>query len=252
MLKIQNLSVQIDDKKILNGLNLEIKEGEVHAIMGPNGTGKSTLSKVLMGSDEYQVTDGTMVFNDKVLNHLSTDEISRLGIFLAMQSPISIDGVLNSEFLKEAVNARSNEPVPLYSFVKKVNAAAKELEMPSDMIHRFLNQGASGGERKKNEVLQLKLLEPKLLILDELDSGLDVDSLKIVMKNIHDYLDTHKDASVLIITHYIKIFEYLKPDFVHMMKDGKIVHTGDYSFAKEIEKNGYSSTFDISKVESYE
>lgn len=252
MLSIKNLNVTIDEKNILNGFDLEILDGEIHAIMGPNGTGKSTLSKVLMGNKDYKIIDGALEFNGVKLNNLETDEISRLGIFLAMQSPISVDGVLNSEFLKEAVNARREQPVPLYEFVKKVNASAKELEMPNDMIHRSLNQGASGGERKKNEVLQIKLLEPKLLILDELDSGLDVDSLKIVMKNIHEYLDTHKDTSVLIITHYIKIFEYLKPDFVHMMKNGKIVKTGDYSLALDIEKNGYSDVVAIDKVEVYE
>ena len=159
---------------------------------------------------------------------------------------------VNSEFLKEAVNARSEKPVSLYSFVKKVNVALEELKMSSDMVHRSLNQGASGGERKKNEVLQLKLLEPKFIILDELDSGLDVDSLKIVMQNIRHYLEEHPTTSVLIITHYNKIFEYLKPDFVHMMKDGKIVATGDSSLALEIEKNGYNSTFDISKDLRYE
>jgi Fe-S cluster assembly ATP-binding protein len=170
---------------------------------------------------------------------MSTDERAREGIFLSMQNPISIDGVQNSEFIKTAINSNRETPVGLYEFIKKVTEKAKELEINDEMIHRSLNVGASGGERKKNEVLQMCMLEPKLIILDELDSGLDIDSLKICTKGINNYLKEHKDTGVLIITHYPRILEYIKPDYVHMMVNGTIVKTGDYNLAFEIEKNGY-------------
>lgn len=246
MLDIKKLNVKVKEKTILNDFDIEIMPGEIHGIMGPNGTGKSTLSKVIMGSHEYEVISGDILFNGIKLNDMTIDERARQGVFLSMQNPVSIEGVTNSEFLKTAVNANREAPIGLYEFIKKVESSADELSMPKEMIHRSINNGASGGERKKNEVLQMKLLEPKFIILDEIDSGLDVDSLRIVCKNINEYLATHKEASVLIITHYTRIFEYIIPNYVHMMVGGKIVQTGDKEFAFDIEKNGYTELNGIS------
>ena len=239
MLSIDKLNVIVGDKQILKDFSIDIKPGEIHAIMGPNGTGKSTLSKVIMGSKNYTIKSGKIKFEDKDISKLTTDERARLGIFLSMQNPISIDGVQNSEFIKTAVNSNRENPIGLYDFIKVITNKAKDLDIKDEMIHRSLNVGASGGERKKNEVLQMCILEPKFIILDELDSGLDIDSLKICTENINNYLEEHKDSSVLIITHYPRILEYIKPDYVHMMVNGTIVKTGDYNLALEIEKTGY-------------
>ena len=239
MLEIKKLNAVVGEKKIIEDFDLTIKDGEIHAIMGPNGTGKSTLSRVIMGNKNYEIESGKIVFDGKTINDLPVDERARMGIFLSMQNPISIEGVQDSEFIKTAMNANRETPISLYEFIKKVTGEAKNLDIKDEMIHRSLNVGASGGERKKNEVLQMKMLEPKFIILDELDSGLDVDSLKICCKNINEYLESHKDTSVLIITHYPRILEYLKPKYVHMMVDGKIVKTGDMSLALDIERNGY-------------
>ncbi len=239
MLKIDKINVSVGDKKIINDFSLDIGSGEIHAIMGPNGTGKSTLSKVLFGNKNYKLDSGTILFEDQDITMLKTDERARLGMFLSMQNPISIEGVQNSEFIKTAINARKDTPIGLYEFVKKMSEQSKELDISDEMVHRSLNVGASGGERKKNEVLQMCLLEPKLIILDELDSGLDIDSLKICTSAINKYLSEHKDASILIITHYPRILEYIKPKYVHMMVNGTIAKTGDYTLALDIEKNGY-------------
>ena len=220
MLSIDKLNVIVGDKQILKDFSIDIKPGEIHAIMGPNG------------------------FEDKDISKLTTDERARLGIFLSMQNPISIDGVQNSEFIKTAVNSNRENPIGLYDFIKVITNKAKDLDIKDEMIHRSLNVGASGGERKKNEVLQMCILEPKFIILDELDSGLDIDSLKICTENINKYLEEHKDSSVLIITHYPRILEYIKPDYVHMMVNGTIVKTGDYNLALEIEKTGYEKVLD--------
>ena len=238
MLKIDNLKVNIDEKEILKDFNLEINDGEVHVIMGPNGTGKSTLSRVIMRDEKYTVEKGKIKFYGEDIINLSTDEIARKGIFMAMQLPPEIDGVSNTDFLRTALDSR-NEKVSLYKFIKKVEKSSNELNMREDMIHRNINKGFSGGEKKKNEILQMKILEPKLIILDEIDSGLDVDSLKIVGENVSSYLNEHKDSSVLMITHYPRLLEYIKPDYVHIMVDGKIVKTGDYNLAVEIENDGY-------------
>ncbi|MBR1385469.1 MAG: Fe-S cluster assembly ATPase SufC [Bacilli bacterium] len=242
MLSIKKLFVKVKDKNILNDFNLDIKEGEIHAIMGPNGTGKSTLSKVILGNKNYEVVSGDIIFKKESILGLKTDEIARKGIFVAFQNPISIEGVQNSEFLKTAINERRENAIGLFEFVKEIKEKVKELDFSEEMIHRAVNVGASGGERKKNEVLQLSLLEPEFIILDELDSGLDIDSLKKVCEAINKYLESHKKTSVLIITHYPRILEYIKPQFVHMMVCGKIVKTGDYNLAFEIEKSGYSDT----------
>lgn len=240
MLKIENLSVKVDDRDILDNFNILINDGEVHAIMGPNGTGKSTLSKVIMGSSDYNILSGKIDFNGEDITELEVDERSRKGIFLSMQNPISIEGVTNSEFLRTALNARSDEPIRLFDFIKTIESSIKDLDIKNDIVHKAINEGSSGGERKKNEVLQIKVLKPSFIILDEVDSGLDVDSLRIVSENINKYKNDNLNTSILIITHYPRILEYIKPDFVHMMVGGKIVKTGNYDLAFEIEKNGYS------------
>ena len=241
MLNINNLSVKVIDSdiNILNKLNLEIGNGEVHAIMGPNGTGKSTLAKIIMGHYQYEVTGGNIKFNGKDITKLSVDERAKLGIFLSMQDPTVIDGVSNSEFIRTAQNEINGSKTNLYEFIKSMESSLDDLKLDSNMIHRSINKDFSGGEKKKNEILQMKLLKPQFIILDELDSGLDVDSLKIVSKNINKYLKDNKDCSILIITHYPRILEYIKPDYVHILKDGSIKKTGDMKLALEIEKNGY-------------
>jgi len=239
VLKIENLTIKTKEKEILNNFNINIGYGEIHAIMGPNGTGKSTLSKVIMGSSDYEIVNGNIIFEGLKLNDLAPDERAKKGIFLSFQNPLSIEGVTNSEFLRTAINNNRENPIGLYEFIKELDKGVEDLSMSNDMIHRAVNSGASGGERKKNEILQMKLLKPKFLILDELDSGLDVDSLKIVCKNINDYLNEYKDTSVLIITHYPRILEYIKPNYVHILKEGNIVSTGDYDLALQVEKDGY-------------
>ena len=240
MLKINNLEVSTDGKTILKDFDLIINDGEIHAIMGPNGVGKSTLSRVIMGDSNYKINNGDIIFNGDNLIALSTDERAKKGIFLAMQYPMEIEGVSNQDFLRTAISSVNNRRIGLYDFILKCEKGAEELSMNKDLIHRSLNVGFSGGEKKKNEVLQIKLLSPKFIILDELDSGLDVDSLRIVGENIKKYKEENKETSILIITHHPKILEYLKPDFVHVMNNGKILKTGNYSLANEIEKKGYN------------
>ena len=242
-LEIKNLNVSVLDKKILNDFNITINNGEIHAIMGPNGTGKSTLSRVILGDNHYSVLSGDILVDSKSILTLETDERAKLGIFLCFQNPISIEGISNSEFIRTAINSNNENTVGLYQFIKDIEKNIDELKMDHNMIHRSLNSGFSGGERKKNEILQMKMLKPKLIILDELDSGLDVDSLKIVCDNINNYLKENLDTSVLIITHYTRILEFIKPNFVHMMKEGTITISGDYNLAKIIEKQGYNETF---------
>ena len=242
-LEIKNLNVSVLDKKILNDFNITINSGEIHAIMGPNGTGKSTLSRVILGDKNYNVLSGDILVDSKSILTLETDERAKLGIFLCFQNPISIEGISNSEFIRTAINSNNENTVGLYQFIKDIEKSIDELKMDHNMIHRSLNSGFSGGERKKNEILQMKMLKPKLIILDELDSGLDVDSLKIVCDNINNYLKENLDTSVLIITHYTRILEFIKPNFVHMMKEGTITISGDYNLAKIIEKQGYNEAF---------
>ena len=239
-IEIKNLNASVKEKNILNDFNLTINTGEIHAIMGPNGTGKSTLSKVIMGDENYHINSGDILVDGKTILNLATDERARLGIFLCYQSPISIDGISNSEFIRTAMNANTDKPVGLYSFIKDLETNIDNLKMDKDMMHRSLNQGFSGGERKKNEILQILMLKPKLIIFDELDSGLDVDSLKIVCDNINKYLKENPDTSVIFITHYTRILNYVKPTHVHMMNNGTIVKSGDFNLALEIEEKGYN------------
>ena len=247
-LKIENLNVTVENKKILNNFNLEIKSGEIHAIMGPNGTGKSTILKVIMGDSNYTVESGNIYFDETLLNELTVSQRANLGIFLGMQLPPEIEGVTNADFLRTALHTKQKEQFKLFSFIKKLDENVEKLKMDKNMIHRDINEGFSGGERKKNEILQMYTLEPSIVMLDEIDSGLDVDSLKIVAKNIVKYKEENKDIAILIITHLTKILEYIKPDYVHVLGDGHILKTGDYSLALDIEKDGYKKYLDKSNI----
>lgn len=238
--KINKLHAKVEDKEILKGIDLEINAGEIHAIMGPNGTGKSTLSSVVMGHPKFDVTSGSIILNDESLIEMSVDERARKGVFLAMQYPQEISGITNSDFLRAAMNAKTDNETNLYTFIKKMDSAIADLKMNSDLAHRYLNEGFSGGEKKRNEILQMKLLEPKIAILDEIDSGLDVDALKIVGENVMEMAkDRSKDIGFLVITHYQRLLDYIKPDFVHIMLNGKIVMSGDSKLALKVENEGY-------------
>ncbi len=237
-LKIIDLNVEIENKKILNDFNLTINSGEIHAIMGPNGVGKSTLTKVIMGDKSYKVTSGSILFDDKDIKTLSVDERANLGIFLGMQNPLEIDGVTNADFLRTALHSKMGNEFKLMPFIKELNATTDYLEMNRDMIHRSVNRGFSGGEKKKNEILQMFMLKPNTILLDEIDSGLDVDALKKVGESVMDYYHKY-NPSILIITHYQRLLDYIKPTFVHILIDGKIVKTGDASLVKILEDKGY-------------
>ena len=229
-------------KNIIKGLNLEVKPGEVHAIMGPNGAGKSTLGYVLSGRDGYEVSEGEATLNGKDLLELEVEERAREGLFLAFQYPVEIPGVSNMEFMKESVNAmreqRGEAPLTAAEFLKKAKEACKQVQLPLDFLKRGVNEGFSGGEKKRNEIMQMILLEPKLCILDESDSGLDVDALQVVADGVNSQRDGER--SFIVVTHYQRLLDYIKPDFVHILADGKIVKSGDASLALEVEKSGYA------------
>ena len=256
LLNVKKINVEVENKKILNDFSLEINSGEIHAIMGPNGVGKSTLSRVIMGDNNYKLLSGDILFNNESILGLKTDERARLGIFLAMQYPTEIPGISNQDFLRTAMAQNNDKRIGLYEFILKCEKASEELKMNKSLIHRDLNCGFSGGEKKKNEVLQIKMLKPKLIILDEIDSGLDVDSLRIVSENIGDYKKDNPDTSIIIITHHPKILEYLVPDYVHIVSHGQVIKTGNKDLAIEIEKNGYNSYINkenvIDKDKNYE
>ncbi len=237
-LKITNLTVEVENKKILDSFSLTINSGEIHVIMGPNGTGKSTLSKVIMGDNHYKILNGEIFFDNKLINDLTVDERARLGLFLGMQMPLEIDGVTNADFLRAALHAKEGEKFKLYSFIKKMDKTIEKLKMNKEMIHRGINKGFSGGERKKNEILQMYMLEPKIVLLDEIDSGLDVDSLKVVGEKVMEYYNEFNPA-ILLITHYQRLLDYIKPDYVHIMKNGHIIKSGDFSLVDLVERNGY-------------
>lgn len=256
LLNVKKINVEVENKKILNDFSLEINSGEIHAIMGPNGVGKSTLSRVIMGDNNYKLLSGDILFNNESILGLKTDERARLGIFLAMQYPTEIPGISNQDFLRTAMAQNDDKRIGLYEFILKCEKASEELKMNKSLIHRDLNCGFSGGEKKKNEVLQIKMLKPKLIILDEIDSGLDVDSLRIVSENIRDYKKDNPNTSIIIITHHPKILEYLVPDYVHIVSHGQVIKTGNKDLAIEIEKNGYNSYINkenvIDKDKNYE
>jgi len=247
MLKINNLSVQINDKKILNDFDLDIKLNEVHAIMGPNGIGKSTICKVIMGDSNYVVTKGNIVYNAEDLLKMDVVERARKGIFLLNQSPIEIPGVTNAEMLRLALSQKEGALVSIFEFNKKMETICKKLDIPKSFIHRGINEGMSGGERKKNELLHLWMLEPKLIILDEIDSGLDVDSLRIVCESINEYKKEH-DCSILLVSHHPDLLKLLNCDHVHVMANGKIVESGDINLALKIENDGYKEFSKANKV----
>lgn len=237
-LKIENLTVEIGGKTILKDFNLEIKSGEIHAIMGPNGTGKSTLTKVIMGDTNYKIVKGKIIYNGKIINKMPVNERAKLGIFLGMQMPVAIEGVTNADFLRSALRAKEGDNFKLLSFIKDVDVLTKKLHMNSEMIHRGINDGFSGGERKKNEILQMSILKPNVVLLDEIDSGLDVDSLKLVGESVMDYYNEKRPA-ILLVTHYHRLLDYIEPDFIHIMNDGHIVLSGDKNLALKIEDEGY-------------
>ena len=239
-LRIENLTVKVEDKIILKDFNLNINSGEIHVLMGPNGIGKSTLTKVIMGDPNYKIEKGNIYYNETLINDVSVDERSRLGIFLGMQLPMEIEGVTNADFLRSALSIREKENFKLFDFIKELDSTVELLDMKKDMIHRGINQGFSGGERKKNEILQMYLLKPTLVMLDEIDSGLDVDSLKIVGQSIMNYYKKY-NPGMLLITHYQRLLDYIKPTHVHIISDGKIVKTGDYSLVKKIEEEGFQN-----------
>jgi Fe-S cluster assembly ATP-binding protein len=242
MLKIKNLKATINQKLILKGLDLDIKPGEVHAIMGPNGSGKSTLANVLSGKNGYEI-EGEISFNGIDLNDLKIEERAQKGIFLAFQYPLEIPGVNTNIFLKTSLNsvrkARGEKELDTLTFLKLIKEKAKELNIDEKFLSRQLNVGFSGGEKKKNEILQMKLLEPKLSILDETDSGLDIDALKIVADGVNSY--KNKKNAFLIITHYQRLLDYIKPDFIHVLSAGKIIKTGNADLGEQLEKTGYAN-----------
>ena len=240
VLSIKDLHVAIGDKEILKGINLTINTGETHALMGPNGNGKSTLLGTIMGHPKYKVTQGTITLDGEDVLSMSVDERSRKGLFLGMQYPQEIPGVTNSDFLRSAMNARREKPLSLYQFIRAMDHATEDLEMDGNLAHRYLNEGFSGGEKKRNEILQMKLLEPKFALLDEIDSGLDVDALRIVADNINEMRETKKeDFGLVMVSHYERLYELVKPTHVHVLVDGNIVVEGGFELIEKINNEGY-------------
>lgn len=241
MIKIKNLHAAIEGKEILRGIDLEVKAGEVHAIMGPNGSGKSTLANILAGNENYEVTKGVVIYEGKDLLDMAPEERARAGIFLAFQYPIEIPGISNATFLKTAINeirkAHGQDEISAKEFMERTREFAKILNMPDNLISRSVNSGFSGGEKKKNEIFQMLMLNPKLALLDETDSGLDIDALKIVADGVNCF--RKKDNAVLLVTHYQRLLNYIVPDFVHVLSQGKIIKSGGKELAFELEEKGY-------------
>ncbi|MFD0989444.1 Fe-S cluster assembly ATPase SufC [Mariniflexile jejuense] len=241
MLKIENLHASVEDKAILRGINLEVKAGEVHAIMGPNGSGKSTLASVIAGKEEYEVTEGDIIFNNEDINELAAEERAHKGVFLSFQYPVEIPGVSVTNFMKTAINetrkAKGLEEMPAKDMLKLIREKSELLEIDRKFLSRSLNEGFSGGEKKRNEIFQMAMLEPKLAILDETDSGLDIDALRIVANGVNKLKS--KDNAVIVITHYQRLLDYIVPDFVHVLYNGRIVKSGGKELAHELEEKGY-------------
>tara|TARA_B100001564_G_scaffold105437_1_gene87175 strand:- start:46213 stop:46968 length:756 start_codon:yes stop_codon:yes gene_type:complete len=241
MLKIDNLHARIDGKSILNGINLDINPGEVHAIMGPNGSGKSTLASVIAGKEDYEIRQGKIIFEKEEISELSADERAHKGLFLSFQYPVEIPGVTVTNFIKTSLNesrkAKGLEEMPANKMLQLIKEKSEMLEIDRKFLSRSLNEGFSGGEKKRNEIFQMAMLEPKLAILDETDSGLDIDALKVVANGVNKLKST--DNATLLITHYQRLLDYIVPDFVHVLIDGKIVKSGNKDLALDLEKNGY-------------
>lgn len=246
-LKINNLHVKAGDKEILKGLDLEVKDGEIHAIMGPNGNGKSTLLQSIMGHPDYEVTAGEVLFNGADVLAMKVDERSRAGLFLGMQYPSEIPGVTNSDFLRAAINARRSETINLFTFAKELESNIANLHMKKDLAHRFVNDGFSGGEKKRNEILQMMMLEPKIAMLDEIDSGLDVDAIKVVSDALNK-LRNKTNLGLICVSHYERFFMMLKPTHAHVIYDGKIICEGDYELVERIDREGYDWLLKDKKV----
>lgn len=242
MLSVKNLHAKVEDKQILKGLDIEVKPGEVHAIMGPNGAGKSTLGYVLSGREGYEVEDGSATLNGQNILELEPEDRARAGLFLAFQYPVEIPGVSNLEFLKAAVDAqreaRGEEAISSKDFLKMAREACQQVDLPAAFLKRGVNEGFSGGEKKRNELMQMLLLQPSLCILDETDSGLDIDALQVVADGVNS--QRNGERSFIVVTHYQRLLDYIKPDFVHVLADGKIVKSGDASLALELEAQGYA------------
>lgn len=238
-LEIKDLHVEIEGKEILKGVNLTINTNEIHAIMGPNGTGKSTLASAIMGHPKYEVTSGSVTLDGEDVLEMEVDERAQAGLFLAMQYPSEITGVTNADFMRSAINARREEgdEISLMKFIRELDSKMDVLEMDQDMATRYLNEGFSGGEKKRNEILQLMMLKPKFAVLDEIDSGLDIDALKIVSKGINEMRG--EEFGCLIITHYQRLLNYITPDHVHVMMQGRVVKSGGPELAKQLEEGGY-------------
>ena len=236
-LKIENLHVEVGEKEILKGLNLEIHTGEVHAIMGPNGNGKSTLLSTIMGHPKYKVTNGKITLDGQDVLAMSVDERARAGLFLGMQYPQEIPGITNSDFLRAAINAKRDEPISLFKFIRTLDKNIEELGMDENLAHRYLNEGFSGGEKKRNEILQMKLLQPRFALLDEIDSGLDVDALRVVAGAINSMRSD--EFGCIMVSHYERMFELVKPTHVHVLVQGQIVMSGGYELVEKIDQEGY-------------
>ena len=241
MFKIKNLQVSIDNKKILKDFNIDINPGELHVIMGPNGSGKSTLTNAIAGKDNYLIDNGEIVYNNKLINDLDPEERAGEGIFVSFQYPTSLPGVNNIYFLREAVNSirkyRNQDKINSVDFMKKIKSKIKEVDFDESFIHRPVNEGFSGGEKKRNEILQLLMMEPNIAVLDETDSGLDIDALKTVAQGINTYRNSKR--SIILITHYQRILDYLDPDKIHILMDGKIIKKGGLELVDTLEKKGY-------------
>lgn len=244
VLEVKDLHITVEGKKILKGVNLKMSTGEIHAIMGPNGTGKSTLSSTIMGDPAYKITKGDILLNGKSIIDLPVDERARMGLFLAMQYPQEIPGVTNAEFVKSAINARrpKDDPIPLMDFIKRLDETLETLDMSEEMADRYLNEGFSGGEKKRNEIMQMMMIRPEFAILDEIDSGLDIDALKVVSRGVNQMRGDNFGS--LIITHYQRLLNYIIPDYVHVMMDGRLVKTGGPDLAIRLEKEGYAKLRD--------
>lgn len=250
MLEIKNVTVTVDNKTILDKLNLDIKDGEIHVLMGPNGTGKSTICKVLMHHPDYTITKGEIIYNNEDISKLTPNEISRKGIFLLNQNPIEVEGVTNAELLRTALGEKTGEKVDIFKFNKRLNEICEIINMPKSFVHRDINFNMSGGEKKKNELLHLFMLNPSFIILDEIDSGLDIDALKTVGEALKKYYDEYK-PSILVITHHADILKYFSDYKVSILEQGKIVKTGDKTLVNLIEKDGFKANA-LSRNEEYE